>query len=421
MMTYQETIEYLYRQLPAFERTGDAAYKAGLERVMELDEMLHHPHRHYRTIHVAGTNGKGSTSHMLAAVLQKAGYKTGLYTSPHLKDFRERIRVNGEMISTSYVVDFVERYAWQFESLHPSFFELTMSMAFQYFADKEVDVAVIEVGLGGRLDSTNIITPVLSVITNISFDHQQFLGNTLEKIATEKAGIIKPDVPVVIGEAEGSVKQVFIDRAAKVKAPIYFAQEMIQLSRGKSEDHFLINQTDSITIGLKGLYQEKNLVTTLAAIQLLKENGFRLSDDAIQYGIENVVSLTGLQGRWQILQNRPLFICDTGHNEAGIRYAMQQLSQLPCRQLHIVFGMVKDKDHRHILALLPTQARYYFTQAAIPRALPADELQQMASAFGLIGDTYSSVSEAIKEAQRVANEEDVIFVGGSSYVVAEAL
>ncbi|MGC9150658.1 MAG: bifunctional folylpolyglutamate synthase/dihydrofolate synthase [Microbacter sp.] len=421
-MTYQETIEYLYRQLPAFERTGGAAYKAGLERVMVLDDMLQHPHRTYPTVHVAGTNGKGSTSHMLAASLQVAGYKTGLYTSPHLKDFRERIRVNGKMIPQSYVVDFVERYAKPFESLHPSFFELTMSMAFQYFADEQVDIAVIEVGLGGRLDSTNIITPVLSVITNISFDHQQFLGDTLEKIAAEKAGIMKPSVPVVIGEAEGSVKQVFVEHASEVGAPLFFAWELIRLSRGQAADQFFINdEVNPVTIGLKGLYQEKNLITTLAAIRLLNKIGFHITDEAVYQAIEHVMTITGLQGRWQILQQHPMVICDTGHNEAGIRYAMQQLLQIPCRELHIVFGMVKDKDHHHILPLLPKNAHYYFTQAAIPRAFPADELLQQAALFGLIGTAYASVKEAIQAAQQMADQDDVIFVGGSSYVVAEAL
>jgi dihydrofolate synthase/folylpolyglutamate synthase len=421
-MDYQQTIEYLYRQLPVFERTGGAAYKAGLERVMALDDLLHHPHRRYLTIHVAGTNGKGSTSHMLASVLQVAGYKTGLYTSPHLKDFRERIRVNGKMISESYVVEFVERYAASFESLHPSFFELTMSMAFQYFADEQVDIAVIEVGLGGRLDSTNIITPMLSVITNISFDHQQFLGDTLEKIAAEKAGIMKPTIPTLIGEAEGSVKQVFVNHAAEVGAPLFFAQEMIRLSRGNQEDQFLIHDDPTpITIGLKGLYQEKNLATTLAAIQLLNQNKVKIAENAVREGVCHVVDLTGLQGRWQILGHDPLMICDTGHNEAGIRYAMAQLLQLPHRALHLVFGMVKDKDHRPILPLLPKEAHYYFTQAAIPRALPASELQHEASLYGLHGLSYSSVHEAIQAALHAADEQDVIFIGGSTYVVAEAL
>ncbi|MBB3188230.1 bifunctional folylpolyglutamate synthase/dihydrofolate synthase [Microbacter margulisiae] len=420
-MIYQETIEYLYHQLPVFERIGDSAYKAGLDRVMDMDRILNHPHQNYKTIHVAGTNGKGSTSHMLAAVLQAAGYKTGLYTSPHLKDFRERIRVNGEMITEQYVVDFVERYTSEFESLHPSFFELTMSMAFDYFAAQQVEIAVIEVGLGGRLDSTNIITPILSVITNISFDHQQFLGDTLEKIAAEKAGIMKPNVPVVIGEADGSVKNIFIQHASQVKSPLFFAQKMIQVSRGNDSDQFYTKELGNITMGLKGLYQEKNLATVLSSILLLNKQGISLPLQAIQKGIEHVTGLTGLQGRWQILQKNPLLICDTGHNEAGIRYVMQQLSQLPCRQLHIVFGMVNDKDHRKILPLLPQNALYYFTQAAIPRALPADELQQQAFLIGLKGTAFPSVQEAIQAAKSAAKEGDVIFVGGSSYVVAEAL
>ena len=420
-MTYQETIDYLYHQLPLFERVGGAAYKAGLDTSIRMDDFLGNPHRRYKTIHVAGTNGKGSTSHMLAAILQAAGYKTGLYTSPHLKDFRERIRINGEMISQQKVIDFVQTYAATFEPLHPSFFELTMEMAFDYFAAEQVDVAVIEVGLGGRLDSTNIITPILSVITNISFDHQQFLGDTLEKIAAEKAGIMKPHVPVVIGEAEGSVKAVFTNHAQQVNSPLYFAEEILHLRHEEHSDSFYDTGCGNIKLGLKGLYQEKNLTTVLTAVNLLRQQDIELPVNSVQQGIERVIELTGLQGRWQVLQHHPLMICDTGHNEAGIRYVMQQLLQLSYRQLHIVFGMVNDKDPSKILPLLPKQATYYFTQAAIPRALECHQLQQQAVLYGLEGKVYVSVVEAINEAKRTANEDDVIFIGGSSYVVAEAL
>ena len=420
-MTYQETIDYLYHQLPLFERVGGAAYKAGLDTSIRMDDFLGNPHRRYKTIHVAGTNGKGSTSHMLAAILQAAGYKTGLYTSPHLKDFRERIRINGEMISQQKVIDFVQTYAATFEPLHPSFFELTMEMAFDYFAAEQVDVAVIEVGLGGRLDSTNIITPILSVITNISFDHQQFLGDTLEKIAAEKAGIMKPHVPVVIGEAEGSVKAVFTNHAQQVNSPLYFAEEILHLRHEEHSDSFYDTGCGNIKLGLKGLYQEKNLTTVLTAVNLLRQQDIELPVNSVQQGIERVIELTGLQGRWQVLQHHPLMICDTGHNEAGIRYVIQQLLQLSYRQLHIVFGMVNDKDPSKILPLLPKQATYYFTQAAIPRALECHQLQQQAVLYGLEGKVYVSVVEAINEAKRTANEDDVIFIGGSSYVVAEAL
>lgn len=421
IMTYQETIDYLYHQLPLFERVGGSAYKAGLDTSIRMDDFLGNPHRRYNTIHVAGTNGKGSTSHMLAAILQAAGYKTGLYTSPHLKDFRERIRVNGAMIPQQNVIDFVQTYATTFEPLHPSFFELTMEMAFEYFATEHVDIAVIEVGLGGRLDSTNIIMPVLSVITNISFDHQQFLGDTLEKIAFEKAGIMKHHVPVVIGEAAGSVKEVFIVHAQQTDSPLYFAEGMICLQRGENPDIFYNSEYGNITMGLKGQYQEKNLATVLSAVTLLREQEFVLPFHIVQQGIARVVELTGLQGRWQVLQDHPLIICDTGHNEAGIRYVMQQLVRLSYRQLHIVFGMVSDKDHHKVLPLLPQEAIYYFTQAAIPRALDAHQLQQQAASLNLKGTAYPSVAEAVMAAKQAAATEDVIFIGGSSYVVAEVL
>jgi len=418
-MTYPETIHYLYNCLPVFQHQGASAYKPGLDNTIRLDNYLQQPHRRYKTIHVAGTNGKGSVSHFLAAILQSAGYKTGLYTSPHLKDFRERIRVNGQMISEQAVVDFVEKHRPFYEPIQPSFFELTMEMAFDYFAAEQVDVAVIEVGLGGRLDSTNVITPELSIITNISFDHMQFLGNTLPEIAAEKAGIIKQHIPVVIGEAEGEVKEVFVNKAATMKAPLFFAEQQVQLQ--PEANRFSCAKYPHLEVELHGLYQQKNVTTVLAAIEQLKDKGFVLSEKAVREGLSRVIELTGLQGRWQALQTRPTIVCDTGHNEAGIRYIVQQLSEQEYNRLHIVFGMVNDKDIRTVLSLLPTNAIYYFTQAAIPRALEAQKLQEKASEFGLKGDFFTSVSSAVEAAKLAANEDDFIYIGGSTFIVAEAI
>ena len=408
-MDYQETLKYLYEQVPMFQRVGGAAYKEGLDNTLTLDAHFGHPHHSFRTIHVAGTNGKGSVSHTLAAVLQSAGYKTGLYTSPHLVDFRERIRINGTPISKDYVVSFVEHERSFFEPLCPSFFELATAMAFKYFVDEQVDVAVIEVGLGGRLDCTNIITPDLSIITNISFDHVQFLGNTLAKIAGEKAGIIKKGIPVVIGETTPETKPVFMAKATEVGAPIYFAEE------NNREDY------PGVEYELKGIYQEKNKRTLFTALPLLKEAGYHFDEENVREGFAHVVELTGLMGRWQKLHDHPTLVCDTGHNVGGITYVVEQLRQQSCHQLHIVIGMVNDKDISGVLALLPKEAIYYFTQASVNRALPAKQLLHLATEAGLKGKAYASVKNAVRAAMKKSLPEDFIFVGGSNFIVADLL
>ncbi len=408
-MDYQDTLTYLYNSTPMFQQVGGSAYKEGLENTLALDEHFGHPHRKFRTIHVAGTNGKGSCSHTIAAILQEAGYSVGLYTSPHLVDFRERIRVNGQPIPEEYVIRFVEEKRCFFEPLHPSFFELTTAMAFRYFADVEIDVAVIEVGLGGRLDCTNIIRPDLCIITNISLDHTQFLGNTLPQIAREKAGIIKSGIPVVIGETTPETKSVFQKRAGEVNAPIYFAEE-----NGR-EDY------PGIEYELKGLYQKKNSRTILTALPLLKEAGYRLDEQSVRRGFAHVTELTGLMGRWQKLQNHPTLICDTGHNVGGITYIVEQLKQQAFHNLHIIIGMVNDKDIQGVLALLPEDAIYYFTQASVKRALPANDLQKLAKSAGLKGNCYPDVPSAVRAAQEKSLPEDFIFVGGSSFIVADLL
>lgn len=408
-MDYQHTLEYLYNSVPMFQQVGSSAYKEGLENTLALDEHFGHPHRNFRTIHVAGTNGKGSCSHTLAAILQEAGYRTGLYTSPHLVDFHERIRVNGQPVPEEYVIRFVEEERSFFEPLSPSFFELTTAMAFRYFADQKVDVAIIEVGLGGRLDCTNIIRPDLCIITNISFDHTQFLGSTLAQIASEKAGIIKQDIPVVIGETTPETRPVFAEKAQAVQAPICFA-----------EDHVPEEYSD-IDYELKGLYQEKNRRTLLTALPLLKKAGYHLSEQAIRNGFGHVCELTGLMGRWQKLQDAPTLICDTGHNVGGITYIAEQLKQQTYRKLHIVMGMVNDKDIRGVLALLPRDADYYFTKASVKRALPEAELARLANAVGLQGECYPDVPTAVRAAQEKSLPKDFIFVGGSSFIVADLL
>ncbi len=408
-MDYQDTLTYLYNSTPMFQQVGGSAYKEGLENTLALDEHFGHPHRKFRTIHVAGTNGKGSCSHTIAAILQEAGYSVGLYTSPHLVDFRERIRVNGQPIPEEYVIRFVEEERCFFEPLHPSFFELTTAMAFRYFADVEIDVAVIEVGLGGRLDCTNIIRPDLCIITNISLDHTQFLGNTLPQIAREKAGIIKSGIPVVIGETTPETKSVFQKRAGEVNAPIYFAEE-----NGR-EDY------PGIEYELKGLYQKKNSRTILTALPLLKEAGYRLDEQSVRRGFAHVTELTGLMGRWQKLQDYPTLICDTGHNVGGITYIVEQLKQQAFHNLHIIIGMVNDKDIQGVLALLPEDAIYYFTQASVKRALPANDLQKLAESAGLKGNCYPDVPSAVRAAQEKSLPEDFIFVGGSSFIVADLL
>ena len=405
-MTYSEATEYLFTSAPLFQNIGAGAYKEGLSNTEALDTHHGHPHTKYLTIHVAGTNGKGSTSHTLAAILQSAGYNVGLYTSPHLVDFRERIRVNGEMIPEKRVVRFVEEEREFFEPLHPSFFELATSLAFKYFEEAGVDIAVIETGLGGRLDCTNIIQPILSIITNISFDHVQFLGNTLPAIAREKAGIIKPGIPVVVGETDGNaeVKEVFATKALETHSPICFADEM--------EHH--VRETQ-----LKGFCQQKNTNTILSALGFLKER-LNLSDDAIEHGFMNVCELTGLMGRWQILKEKPLTVCDTGHNVGGWEYLSKQLEETP-GTLHIVIGMVGDKDVRKVISMLPKRAKYYFTQASVARAMPVDDFAEIAREFGLEGKSYDNVMQAYNEASSDATPEDTIFVGGSTFVVADLL
>ncbi len=405
-MNYQDTIQYLYNSTPVFEHVGASAYKEGLSNSWALDEHFNHPHTKFKTIHVAGTNGKGSCSHTIAAILQAEGYRVGLFTSPHLVDFRERIKVNGDCISQEYVMDFVENERSFFEPLHPSFFELTTAMAFKYFADSLVDIAVIEVGLGGRLDCTNIITPILSVITNISFDHTQFLGDTLEKIAMEKAGIIKRDIPIVIGETTPETRNVFIQKAKEMNAPIFFAEEY---------NNPIANELD---FELKGSYQLKNKQTILCAVNHLP---LSISPSSIKEGLSHVVELTGLMGRWQTIRERPTVICDTGHNVGGWQYLSQQIKNQPCKNLHIVFGMVDDKDIDTVMNMLPTNATYYFTQAQTKRAIPANIVKEKGKEHHLKGYVFPQVADAYKAALHHANEDDFIFVGGSSYIVADFL
>lgn len=424
-MNYDETLNYLYNQMPEFQRIGHLAYKPGLDNSYKLDAIFERPHTRYKTIHVGGTNGKGSTSHLITSILMQSGYKVGLYTSPHLIDFRERIRVNGEMVSKEYVIEFVEKYRAQFEPIMPSFFELTMEMAFKYFEEQEVDVAVIEVGLGGRLDSTNIISPDMCVITNIGFDHVQFLGNSLEAIAREKAGIIKPHTPVVIGEAsDKNIRNVFVNKAGQEEAPIIFAEEeIIDFVSKRDEDclHFSGGGFNNIKSQLNGLAQEKNARTVITAIKELTKIGYSITDDAVYTGFENVVMLTGLMGRWQQLSDKPRIICDTGHNSHGIKYIVEQLRNEQYDNLHIVFGMVNDKDVSSVLELVPKDAKYYFTRASIERALTPEEIAKKALVYGLRGDTYDNIKQAIDAAKQNADENDLIFIGGSSFIVADAL
>lgn len=450
-MNYRQTIDYLYAQLPMYSRIGAAAYKEDLHNTIALCNAIDNPHTKFKSIHIAGTNGKGSTSHMLAAVLQKAGYKTGLYTSPHLKDFRERIKINGEMISQEFVVDFVERTKTISEDIQPSFFELTVAMAFDYFEKEKVDIAVIETGLGGRLDSTNIITPILSIITNIGYDHMDILGHTLQKIAYEKAGIIKPGVPVVIGEYLPETKPVFIDKATECNAPIYFAQEEYAVSNTQYSMQLLScdvtstqhNITEHFELDLNGLYQTKNIRTVLCAEGILMQQGFAIGNEDEKAALKNVKKLTGLYGRWDVVSEKPVIILDVAHNEDGIWQLLQQLSivnpQGPAdgpwpgssvvnpppsahrvlRIVHFILGMVKDKDINKVLSILPKNARYYFTNAHIERALPHQDLQQKAKAFELHGESFDDVNEAIKAAKQNAADDDIIIVCGSVFLVAE--
>ncbi len=424
-MSYEETIEYLYNSVPMFQKVGASAYKEGLYNTIELDNHFNHPHTKFRSIHVAGTNGKGSCSHSIAAILQAEGYKVGLYTSPHLVDFRERIRVNGECIGKQRVVDFVREERHFFEPLHPSFFELTTALAFKYFAEQQVDYAVIEVGLGGRLDCTNIITPILSVITNISFDHTQFLGDTLAKIAGEKAGIIKDGVPVVVGEYNEETKPVFTAKAESENAPITFAQDDNEITEAKIATQggidYKTKSFGAIHGELGGLYQTKNTNTILCAAKELHRLGAIKNKEAVAAGLAHVVEATGLRGRWETVRTRPKVVCDTGHNVAGWEYLGRQIESQSCETLRIVFGMVDDKDIDTVCGLLPKNAEYYFTQASTHRAIPAERVKQEGERHGLKGNAYPTVKEAYAKALTDATGNDFIFVGGSSYVVADFL
>jgi len=461
-MTYSETIRYLYSQLPLFTRDGPSAYKADLTNTVELCRRLGNPQHKFKSVHVAGTNGKGSTSHMLAATLQVAGYKTGLYTSPHLKDFRERIRINGQMISKREVIDFVAAHRHDFNEIKPSFFEMTVALAFDIFSREKVDIAIIEVGLGGRLDSTNIITPLLSVITNIGWDHMNMLGNTLQLIAGEKAGIIKPGVPVIIGEYQPEVADIFIDKASHETTTLTFASELFKVSDQRSEiggqrsevrgwrsevggqrsevrdqrlgvraEEFLEIQivptqdsrlkTQDLRLDLPGVYQLKNVKTVLAAVNELRRQGFIITDEHIKTALRQVKTLTGLHGRWEMINKSPLTMCDTGHNPEGIREVLKNISAVPYTQLHFVMGVVNDKDISQILSMLPKDAVYYFCKPDIPRGLEAESLKQKAESAGLHGDVYPSVKAALESAQNKAGENDLVFIGGSTFVVAEVV
>ncbi len=424
-MDYSATLDYLYKQLPMYQRIGAAALKPNLDNTYAIDQLFGNPSKKFKSIHVAGTNGKGSVSHSLASVLQSAGYKVGLYTSPHLKDFRERIRVNGAMITENFVVGFVQKYIECEAKLSPSFFELTVIMAFDYFAQQEVDIALVEVGLGGRLDSTNIISPELCVITNISLDHTNLLGNTLSEIADEKAGIIKNNIPLVVGETSAETENVFISKAAQHLSPIVFADQDFYFTNTENVVFRRSNQSEvylqNIDFGLKGNYQKKNLRTIIASIDLLRKAGWKITDIAILDGLKKIIHQTGLLGRWQQLNEVPKVICDTGHNEAGVSEIAQQLSELDYDQLHIVWGMANDKSIDSILKLLPLEAAYYFTKADINRAIPSEELQHIAKKFNLKGKAFPTVKSAYEAAMKAASKSDLVFIGGSTFVVAEVV
>jgi dihydrofolate synthase/folylpolyglutamate synthase len=427
-MDYQQTLDYLFKRLPMFSRIGAAAYRKDLTNTIALSELLGRPEKKFPSVHIAGTNGKGSTSHMLAAIFQSAGYRTGLYTSPHLKDFRERIKVDGEMIRKDFIVAFVERILPLSESLDPSFFEVTVAMAFEYFVVEKVDIAIIEVGLGGRLDSTNIIQPELSVITNIGFDHMNLLGNTLPAIAFEKAGIIKKNTPVVIGEHQDETAPVFEQRAREENAPLSFAGRQRYISDWDYQRHHLVaevstsptsNDKEYYTLDLPGIYQTRNLLTVLEAVHRLRHAGWNLDQAAVHKGLGHVKKLTGLHGRWELIHEHPDTILDVAHNVDGMRQLARQIELSDHEELHIVLGMVADKDIDEALSLLPRQASYYFTKASIPRALPEDRLAEQARSKGLEGKSYSTVAEALSAARAHAKPRDLIIVCGSVFVVAE--
>ncbi len=428
-MTYQQTLDYLFARLPMFQRVGAAAYKANLDNTNKIVELLGKPHQKLKCVHVAGTNGKGSSSHMIASVLQQAGYKTGLYTSPHLIDFRERIKINGKMISKNYIVDFVEKYKEEFEKIEPSFFEWTVGLAFDYFAKEEVDVAVIEVGLGGRLDSTNVITPKVSLITNISYDHMNLLGDTLEKIAAEKAGIIKARVPVVVSQYQSESGPLFNAVAKELKTAVQFADKNYKVIDHTLKDDYLntniLNKVKNTSINLEldltGTYQLKNVLGVLNTLDVIEKSGFIIEETDIKKGLKQVVKNTGLEGRWQTISEKPLIIADTGHNEDGIKNVIANLKTIEYSHLHFVFGTVNDKDVSKILELLPKEATYYFTKANIPRALDENELFEKAQKLKLKGKAFSSVKSAIEAAKKAVKKNDLILIGGSTFIVGDAL
>ncbi len=429
---FKETLNFLYTQLPMFQRVGNTAFKKDLTNILALCKAIGDPYKKFSSIHLAGTNGKGSTAHILAAILQASGKKVGIYTSPHYKDFRERIKINGQLVSKKYIVDFVETHKKLFKVIQPSFFEITVAMAFDYFAQQKVDIAIIETGLGGRLDSTNIITPLLSIITNIGYDHQQFLGDTLPEIASEKAGIIKANIPVVIGETHLETESIFIEQAAKKKAPIVFADQLLTVSiKETTPHHSLFEITPKkeaafpslLKVNLKGNYQAKNLATALRAITIIQEKKLfmDITNEAIVRGLDNLKERTYFIGRWQQLGANPTILCDSGHNVDGLRTVFEQLKDIEYTQLHFVFGMVKDKDPSKVLSMLPISAKYYFAKANIPRGLDAKNLQKEAAKHNLKGRAYVSVKNALEAAKRQANDTDLIFIGGSIFVVAEVL
>ena len=426
-MTYSQTLDYLFARLPMFSRVGAAAYKADLTNTIALCNAIGNPQTTFKSIHIAGTNGKGSTSHLLASIFQTAGYKTGLYTSPHLKDFRERIKIDGIMCDKDFVISFIEKMKPQIEAINPSFFELTVAMAFEYFANQNIHIAIIETGLGGRLDSTNIIHPELSVITNIGFDHINILGDTLDKIAFEKAGIIKQNTPVVIGEYLAETKQVFIDKAAKENANIFFAQDKYTINLIEYQHHQLnisVRRNDetierNYSLDLTGVYQTKNLVTVLEACYQLKKKGWKIDGSVIAKAVSQSKKLTGLYGRWQCIQENPAVILDVGHNVDGVTQILEQLKNTTYQNLHIIIGMVKDKDINGVLEILPKDAQYYFTKAQIERAMNEADLSNLAKEFQLNGSTYSNVNIALQEAKENADSRDLILVCGSVFLVGE--
>jgi dihydrofolate synthase/folylpolyglutamate synthase len=430
-MNYQQTLDYLYTQLPVFTRVGASAYKADLDNTIALLKILDNPEHKFKSVHVGGTNGKGSTSHMLAAILQIAGYKTGLYTSPHLKDFRERIRINGQMIGEQTVIDFVAKHRPNFEQIQPSFFEMTVALAFDVFAKEQVDIAIVEVGLGGRLDSTNVINPLLSIITNIGWDHMNLLGDTLLKIASEKAGIIKPNTPIIIGEFQPEVADVFIDKAKSVNADLVFASDVnskfkIQNSKEGVEYLEITASRTSLSdlhlqLDLPGTYQLNNARSVLTAVDELSRQGFTITNEHIITALKQVKTLTGLHGRWEVINNQPLTICDTGHNPEGIIEVLKNIANVKYQHLHFVIGMVNDKDISKVLSMLPTDATYYFCRPDIPRGLEAENIKQQAANFNLYGEAYPSVIAALQAAQANATDKDLVFVGGSTFVVAEVV